>query len=404
MKNALKVVVAGEVDAGKSTLIGRLLYDTGSLHEAAMHEISRTSSTNGYAAEFAYLLDGFEEERRDKLTIDTTQVFCHNGKSGFLFIDVPGHAELLKNMLCGSSYSQAAILVADTNRPLEDGTVKHLNILKFLGIERIVVVLNKMDVASFSKEVFECAKGEIFKFFRSNGMKAEYFIPVSALRGDNLVKNSTKAPWYKGPCLIAALDSLAVSKRKSEDGEFYFPIQDVYSRGGNPVFVGTILSGKIRKFDTVYVSPEAKAGRITAIRVFRKNKLLAQAPESIGLELAGVAGLRRGQIICRDNLLRVSLRITAKIFCVQPIRTQDKLFFNCATQQTMCRIKQINRFYSAAVETTPGSKAVLGKSCVAEVVIITQEPVVVKRFCHVEALGRFVLRKSGEICAVGVIP
>lgn len=404
MKNILKVVVAGEVDSGKSTLIGRLLYDAGSLTKDQMLEISLVAGINGNPLEFACLLDSFQEERRDQLTIDTTQIFCRNGKSGFLFIDVPGHSELLKNMLCGSSYAQAAVLVTDITKPLENGTIRHINVLKFLGIEQIVVVLNKMDMLDFSKDAFRRAKEEILAFIGSIGMKAEYFIPLSARQGDNLVKKSVNLAWYKGPCLIAALGSLAKANREEKRSGFYFPIQDVYLRRGRPVCVGTIFSGRIEKNDTVYVSGEGVANKIKAIKVFGKDKLSAQAPESIGIELAMANGLNRGQIICKDDRLVLSAEITARILCVQPISRLDKLFFSCATQQTPCSIKQINKFSSIASEVISGSKTGLDKADVAEVVIVMQEPVVVKRFCQLEALGRFVLKKGGEICAAGIIP
>lgn len=403
MKNALKVVVAGEVDAGKSTLIGRLLYDTDSLHKTAMDEIFQASRINGNILEFAYLLDGLEEERRGQLTIDTTQAFCRNAKSGFWFIDVPGHAELLKNMLCGSSYSQAAILVTDATKSLEDGTIRHINVLKFLGIEQIVVVLNKLDILNFSKDAFEHAKGEISALFDSIGIKTKYFIPVSARQGDNFVNKSAKTPWYKGPSLISVLCSLEGINKSEKKHGFYFPIQDVYSRKGESVFVGTILNGQIRKNDAVYVSPEGKVDKIKAIRVFGRNKLSAEAPESIGLELARGGSLRRGQIISKDSEFSASVEITAKILCVHPINPQDKLFFSCATQQTLCSIKQINKFFSISAGVISDNKASLGKEDVAEVLITMQEPVAVKRFCQIEALGRFVLKKDREIVAAGII-
>ncbi len=403
MENALKVVVTGEVDAGKSTLIGRLLYDTGSLHKGQMAEISRLSGVNGSFLEFAYLLDGLEEERRGQLTIDTTQTFCRYAKSGFWFIDVPGHAELLKNMLCGSSYAQAAILVMDATKSLEDGTIRHINVLKFLGIEQIVVVLNKLDILDFSKDAFERAKGEISAFFESIGMKTEYFIPVSARQGDNLAKKSAKIPWYKGPCLISVLCSLKGTNKTEKKRGFYFPIQDVYVRKEEPVFVGTILSGQIRKNDAVYVSPEGKVDKIKAIRVFGENKLFAEAPESIGLELVRGDRVSRGQIISKDDKLSASVEITAKILCVQPINPREKLLFSCATQQTPCSIKQINKFSSIASAATSASKSGLDKADIAEVVIAMQEPVIVKRFCQVEALARFVLKKDREIIAAGII-
>jgi len=403
MKNALKVVVAGEVDAGKSTLIGRLLYDTDSLHKTAMEDIFQASRINGNILEFAYLLDGLEEERRGQLTIDTTQAFCRNARSGFWFIDVPGHAELLKNMLCGSSYSQAAILVTDATKSLEDGTIRHINVLKFLGIEQIVVVLNKLDILNFSKDAFERAKGEISALFDSIGIKTKYFIPVSARQGDNLAKKSAKTPWYKGPSLISVLRSLEGINKSEEKRGFYFPIQDVYSRKRESVFVGTILNGPIRKNDAVYVSPEGKVDKIKAIRVFGRNKLSAEAPESIGLELVRGGSLRRGQIISKDGEFSASVEITAKILCVHPINPQDKLFFSCATQQTLCSIKQINKFFSISAGVISDSKASLDKEDVAEVLITVQEPVAVKRFCQVEALGRFVLKKDREIVAAGII-
>jgi len=404
MENILKVVVAGEIDSGKSTLIGRLLYDTGSLHQDQMLEISSLGEINGNPLEFAYLLDSLQEERQGRLTIDTTQILCRHGKSGFLFIDVPGHVELLKNMLSGSSYSQAAVLVTDVTKPLEDGTVRHINVLKFLGIRQMAVVLNKMDLLGFDKDAFARAKEEISAFIASIGMKAEYFIPLSARQGDNLVKESVNLAWYKGPCLIAALDSLGRVNRKGKKRGFYFPIQDVYLRQGRPVYVGTILSGRIHKNDAVYVSGDSKAGKIKTIKVFGKNKLSAQSPESIGIELAGADGLNRGQIIYKDDQLSLSAEITAKILCVQPISREDKLFFSCATQQTPCSIKQINKFSSISPGVTSGSKTGLNKADVAQVVIAMQEPVVVKKFCQLEALGRFVLKKNREICAAGIIP
>jgi sulfate adenylyltransferase subunit 1 (EFTu-like GTPase family) len=199
------------------------------------------------------------------------------------------------------------------------------------------------------------------------------------------------------------LCSLEGSNKIEKKREFYFPIQDVYVRKEEPVFVGTILSGQIRKNDTVYVSPEGKADKIKAIRVFGKNKLFSEAHESIGLELVRKDRVSRGQIISKDDKLLASVEITAKILCVQPINLKDKLFFSCATQQTLCSIKQINKFFSISAGAIAESKVCLNKEDIAEVLIGLQEPVAVKRFCQVEALGRFVLKKDREIVAVGII-
>ena len=167
--------------------------------------------------------------------------------------------------------------------------------------------------------------------------------------------------------------------------------------------MGTILSGRIRRNDTVFVFPEGKANKIKAIRVFGKNKLSAQAPESIGLELFKANGLSRGQIISKDVKFPLSVEITAKILCVQPISQGEKLFFSCATQQTPCSIKQINKFSSISAGVTSDSKVCLDEEDVAEVLIVMQEPVAVNKFSQLEALGRFVLKKDKEIVAAGII-
>jgi sulfate adenylyltransferase subunit 1 (EFTu-like GTPase family) len=403
MDRILRVVIAGEVDAGKSTLIGRLLYDTGSLHNTAISEILQASSSHGSGLEFAYLLDGLEEEREGQLTIDTTQIFCRNTKSGFWFIDVPGHAELLRNMLCGSSYAQAAILVIDATKPLGNGAIRHINVLNFLGIKQIVVVINKLDMLNFDKNAFERAKGETLGFLESIGMKAGYFIPLSACQGDNIVKKSARTIWYKGQCLISALCFLERLHKTERKEGFYFPIQDVYMHQAGQVFVGTILSGKIKKNDLVYVSAQGKQNRVKAIRVFGKNKLSALAPQSIGLELVKKDRLVRGQIIYKDSELLISSEITAKILCVQPIIPGERPFFNCATQQVPCCIKQVIKHFSISTGAISEHEDCLDKQNLAEVFIMLQEKVAVKRFAQLQALGRFVLKRDRGIVAAGVI-
>lgn len=306
-------------------------------------------------------------------------------------------------MLCGSSYSQAAILVTDATKSLEAGTIRHINVLKFLGITKIVVALNKLDILDFSKDAFERAKEEISAFFESSGIETGYFIPVSARQGDNLTKKSAKTPWYKGPSLISVLSSLDVTDKTDKKRGFYFPIQDIYMRKEKPVFVGTILSGQIRKNDVVYISPEGKTDKIKGIKVFGKNKVSAKAHESIGLELVRGDGACRGQIISKDSKFSGSVELNAKILCVLPINPQEKLIFNCATQQVPCSIKQVNQIFSISAGAVSGSKVSLNKEDVAEVIIVTQEPVSVKRFCQIEGLGRFVLKKEREIVAAGII-
>ena len=226
-QKVLNIVVTGEVDSGKSTLIGRFLYESGVLSQGVTEEIADVCQKLKDSFEFAYLLDSLEEERKNRLTLDTTQVFCKikKGKE-FVFIDVPGHQELLKNMLCGSSYADIAILVIDVQKSIEQQTKRHALILKFLKIQQIVIVLNKMDLIDFNKIIFRKVKQEICKFFKKIDLQPKYCIPTSAKQGDNLLKRSKNMVWYRGPSLNKALNACC---KKEIDGAFCFPIQDIYN-------------------------------------------------------------------------------------------------------------------------------------------------------------------------------
>lgn len=399
----LAVVLAGEVDAGKSTLIGRFLYEMGSVTKETTEELRKACQKLETDFEFAYLLDSFEEERRNQLTIDTTQIFCKAklGK-GFLFIDVPGHRQLLKNMLCGSSYAEAAIVVIDAGKSIEEATKTHINVLRFLGIEQIIVALNKIDLVNFNEGVFIQAKKKIAEFFNRIGIQPEYIIPLSAKEGENLVKKSPKMPWYKGMPLLEALNRL--NKRfKKEICDFYFPIQDVYCIDGEKVYVGNIISGKIKRKEAVKILPQNLECKVKKIKVFDKIKPKALAEQSIGLVLTGPDSLGRGQIIYRGRPPQVANQISAKIFCVHPLGLEDSLFFKCATQETPAKISRINKIFDTPnLEIGRGIKNIKEAEA-AEVVINTEKPVVIKKFHQLQSLGRFVLENNKEICAAGIV-
>lgn len=401
MKELLNIVVVGEFDSGKSTLIGRLLYDTHSISKNIIDEVVKISKDSEKDFEFTYLLDSLEEERKDKLTIDTTQVFCKNKKGGgFVFIDVPGHQGLIKNMLCGSSYADIAILVADVQKSIEPQTRRHAFLLKFLGIEQIIVVLNKMDLASFNEIIFKKVKDEIAEFFTKIRLAPKYFIPISANQGDNLIKKSKKMPWYKELSLIEALNTCL---RKEEDGALRLPIQDIYNIDKEKVAVGRIISGEIKKGEKVNVLPSNSQGIVKRIKVFNQNKSLARVPESIGLIIDDNDSLKRGQILYKENLPSVKKEILSKIFCVYPLKINENLIIRCLTQESRIRISQINRVWDS-VSLEPKTKGnILVKNDVAEVILIAENPVVVERFTGTNSLGRFVLKRNDGICAIGVI-
>lgn len=316
-KENLKIVVTGDVDSGKSTLIGRLLFESGSLSKGVIEDVGDICRRLNTDFEFAYLLDSFEEERRNQLTIDTTQVFCKvKGGREFVFIDVPGHKELIRNMLCGSSYADTAILVVDIDKSIAQQTRRHALILKFLGIEQIIVVFNKMDSTGFDKNAFNNAKENVIEFFKKIAIQPKYLIPISAKQGENLLQESKKMVWYDGPSLISALNTYSKEKKV---GDFRFPIQDIYNLDGERIAVGRIISGAVKKGDTVRILPLNKERKVKAIKDFKKNLSFSEDPKSIGLILDDMQDLMRGQIICKQKLPDIVTEVKAKIFCLDSL-------------------------------------------------------------------------------------
>lgn len=403
MQNCLNVVVvAGDVDSGKSTLIGRILYELETFSGEVIQDIANTCKESGRDFEFAYLLDSFEEERKHRLTIDTTQAYCRvkRGKE-FVFIDVPGHQELLKNMLCGSSYADIAILLVDVQKSIEEQTKRHAFILELLGIEQIILVLNKMDSVYFNKIVFRKVSEEIAKFFQNIQFHPKYFIPISAEQGENLIQRSARMPWYKGLTLIEALSACAI--KKSEKNNFRFPIQDIYSQNREKIAVGRIISGQIKVGEIVCILPLNKKSEVKAIKTFNGTKFMAKTFESAGLVLNEMDDLRRGQVICKNKLPKITTEFLAKIFCIQSLNLKQYVRFKCATQDTAAKIKQINRIWNISDLKPKCKKIILEKANFAETVIVTRNPVVVERFDGANSIGRFVLQNNGKICAIGVI-
>ena len=401
MNNYLKVAIVGAVDSGKSTLIGRLLYESGSLHHGAANDVENSCRLLGRDFEFAYLLDSFEEERRDQLTIDTTQVCCKskNGKE-FIFIDVPGHRELIKNMLCGASYADIAVLVMDILKPIEEQTKLHVLILKLLGIKNIILVLNKIDKVNFKESAFVESKKSIDKFFQSIGLEPGYCLAVSAKEGCNLVERSKETPWYQGLSLFKALDRYSANL---PDTHFCFSTQDIYNIDGQKIAVGPIISGRIAKGDTVKVLPSNRKSKIKTIRSFNKNKSKAAVPESVGLILDNMESISRGCIISNSSIPKLATEIKVKIFCLVSLNIGQKVKIKCLNQDVLGQINKINRIWE--LEARPSSPEMMleNDAYFAEALITTDKPLITEQFKGSNSLGRFILENDKEICAVGII-
>jgi len=405
-KENLKFVIVGHVDHGKSTLIGRLLFDTNSLPSEKIEEVKKISRKLGKGAEFAFLLDHLQEEREQGITIDTTQTFFSTPEREYVIIDAPGHIEFIKNMITGASQAEAGVLIVDVKEGIQGQTKRHANILSMLGLNQTIVVINKMDLVDYKREAFEKTKQELENFLTSLDIKPNYYIPISALNGDNIVEKSKKMDWYSGPTLIEGLSSFK-EKEFLIEKQLIFPIQDVYDIEGKKIYVGKIESGKIEEGQKIKILPKEIIATIKSIEKFQENPSWAISGESIGITLENQIFAERGNIVCnpKDELVLTD-SFKGSVFWM----SEDSLFENdlinlkCSTQEVAVRIKEIKkRIDSSSLKIIEKDAKKIENLEVGEVVLKTEKPIVITKFNEIPELGRFVLIQNKSICAGGII-
>lgn len=405
MNERLKVAFLGHVDHGKSTLIGRLLYDTGSVPPDRMALIQQASEAQGLGTEFAFLMDHFREERERGMTIDTAQVFFHAAERDYVVIDAPGHRELLKNMLTGASQAQAAVLIVDVQEGLGEQTRRHAFLLNFLGIRHCIVVLNKMDLLGFAPERFQEVRGEIEGFLARVGLRPAAYVPISARYGDNVVSPSERMPWYAGPTVIEALDNIRVAS--DSDLPLRFCVQDVYRFDARRILAGRVESGTLDAGDAVLVLPDQVRTLVRSIERFLSGRTTAEAGECIGVTLPDEVAARRGQVLCSPtNPPRLATRLAAHIFWLndQPLRSGAETCVRIVTQESPCRIAAIRRrTNSSTLEVIEDSATRLEPTEVGEVEIEVPRPLVTELAEENPALGRLVLEDNGCVTGAGIV-
>ena len=404
--DVLSFVIVGHVDHGKSTLIGRLLYDTDSLPPDKIDEIKKASAGLGKRTEFAYLLDHLEEERKQGITIDTTQVFFKTSKRRYVIIDAPGHVEFVKNMITGASQAEAAVLIVDVAEGVKEQTKRHSYMLSLLGLHQVVVVLNKMDLVDFAEERFDAVNKDVQKWLKSINIEPTLYIPISAIEGDNITVKSVKMNWYTGPTFLDSLYTLQ-NKQPPEDKPLLFPIQDVYKIADKRINVGRVEAGVIEKGAEIKILPGGQLTRVNSVETFLKDRDKAIASESIGMTTADSVFLERGNVVCLPGAEpALTDEVPANIFWMskRDFTADQKVTIRCATQETSCKIQSINkRINSSTLEVIEENASVIKNLEVAEVIIKTKKPVAIKDFNDVQELGRFVLVQDENICAGGII-
>ena len=395
----VNVVIIGHVDHGKSTLIGRLLYDSESITEGRVEEIQKLAEEYKKRFEFAYFIDSFDDELKEERTIDTTGVMFKGQKNLYSITDVPGHKEFIKNMLTGASHADVAVLVVAADEGIQEQTGRHTFLIHMLGIKQLLVVVNKMDIVDYKQEVFQAIKSGVSKLLASFGYSNIEFIAASAMEGDNIYKPSPRMKWYEGPTLIQTLDKVEVSK---ELKPLRFIVQDTYAVDSDKVVVGRIESGTLNKGDSVVFQPSGVRGTIEKIRVFEGEIQEATQGDSIGIVVD--RGVERGDVCGLVEAPPVAVKefLGEAVLLERNLKKGDRLELRCGTARVSCEIKEIReRINSETGEVVERYPTVISENDAA-IILFATEPLVVENFSEIPELGRFILVKDRNIGA-GVV-
>jgi sulfate adenylyltransferase large subunit len=403
---SLRITFVGHVDHGKSTLIGRLLFDTESVPPDRMEQIRQASEEQGREVEFAYLMDHLKEERDEGITIDTAQIFFTTPQRDYVIIDAPGHREFLKNMLTGASQAETAILLLDAAEGVGEQTRRHAFLLDLLGVEQCLVAINKMDLVDFSQERFEELRGAVAEFLCRLDLDATHYVPTSAKLGDNVVLPSENMDWYDGPTLLELLENIEVVP--GEDMPPRFAVQDVYEFDGRRILAGRVESGTLDADDDLLALPDGERLEVLSVERFASDRTVAEAGECIGITVPEAFDARRGQVLCDpDEPSSVTSTLMARIFWMvdEPLERGETLDLKVITQETPCRVKAIRRrIDSSSLEVIEADAASLGNTEVAEVELEASAPVVIEPVTDHPSLGRVVLERQGGVVGAGIVP
>lgn len=399
-ENDVNIVIVGHVDHGKSTLIGRLLYDSETLTGDRIAEIQKLIEEYKKRFEFAYFLDSFEEELEEERTIDTTRVLFKS-RHYYTIVDVPGHKEFVKNMLTGASHAQLAILVVSAPDGIQEQTRRHTFLLNMLGITNILVAINKMDLMDYKQEAFDRVKEKTAAFLASMDFSIGEFIPISALEGDNVYKPSARMEWYTGPTLIQALDGIELEE--AGDKPLRFVVQDVYTLASGKVTVGRVESGVLNRGDQLVFQPSAIKGKVEKIIVFPGEVDLARSGDSVGIvmqpevERGNIGGHLQQPPVAVDRFLGEVVLLEGML------KPGDEFELKCGAKKSACRVQQIRKRISSETGRVIQKNPAGIEAGDAAIVVLKTEPLVAERFSEIPELGRFILVRNGKNIGAGVI-
>jgi len=411
-KPHMNLVTIGHVDHGKSTLIGRLLYDTGNIKEEDLRKIKDIAKElKKETFEFAFVMDIAKEERERGITIDIMHKRFDTPKYYFTIIDAPGHRDFVKNMITGASQADAAILVCSAKEGVQEQTKEHIFLIKVLGVAQVIVAINKMDAVNYDQAKYNSTKADLEKFLKSVGYDPSkiHFVPTSGYVGDNVAKKSEHLKWYNGPTLLEALDTLQVPPQPV-DKPLRLPIQDVYTITGiGTVPVGRVETGILKTGETLIFEPSGAKGEVKTIEMHHEQIPEARPGDNVGFSVRGISktDIKRGDVAGHtNNPPKVAKEFTAQIIVLYHPNVITKGYtpvFHCHTAQVACKVVEIVKKIDPKTGATLQDHPDFIKTGDAAVIkCAPNKPFVLETSKDFPELARFAIRDMGQTIAAGV--
>jgi len=411
-KPHINLVFIGHVDHGKSTTVGRLMFDTGALPEQELRKLKEEAKEKGKVGfEFAFVMDKVKEERERGLTIDLSYQQFPTNKHYFTIIDAPGHKDFIKNMITGTSQADAAVLVVAASEGIMEQTKEHAYLSKVLGVGQLIIAVNKIDAVNYDEKKFNEVKENVGKLLSGIGYDISkiQFVPISALKGDNIAKASENMTWYKGPTLLAALDNLSAPE-KPTSLPMRMPVQDVYTITGiGTVPVGRIETGVMKVGQAIVTMPSGKTGEVKSIEMHHEQMPQAEPGDNVGINVRGLGkpDIKRGDCIGpTDNPPTVAKEFTARLMVLNHPTVLTVGYcpvFHVHTAQVSCKIKKITKKLDPRTgQVLAENPDFLKNGDAAEVVVEPLQPLVIEKQSEIPQMAKFAVRDMGRTVAAGM--
>lgn len=399
-----KIVVVGHVDHGKSTLLGRILLDTGKIPADKVEAVRKTCEEKRVPFEPAFFFDALQEEQEQGISIDTTRVNFEFEGHRFLLIDAPGHIEFLKNMTSGASEAEQGIVVVDCVEGIRNQTNRHLRVLSILGIREVIIVVNKLDKINYDKDAFTKLEADLADLADSEGLRCLSVVPISALFGENITSASQNMPWYKELPLLPFILKIKQETLDFTTGvePFRMVLQDVYKFNDRRYFAGRIMSGEVAPGMEVFFSPSGKVSTVSSIETFPHGaKPKATRGESVALCLTEQIFVERGEVISSSKEIpEVETEFVAKLVWLssETFQPDSQYLLKIGTNEVFCKVAIVT-----AGGATKSANSTLGNGDIADVKITTERPIAFDRALSSANLNKLVICNKYETVAAGAI-